>query len=52
MLPGIGPMELIVVLKAVLVALRNPKYSKERANEIATQLVLTVLGSDEEQGAA
>jgi len=45
-------LELIVVLKAVLVALRNPKYSIEQANEAAIQLVVAVLESDEEEGAA
>lgn len=45
-------LELIVVLKAVLVALRNPRYSIEQANEAAVQLVLAVLESDEEEGAA
>lgn len=44
-------LELIVVLKAVLVALRNPRYSVEQANEAAFQLVQTVLEADEE-GAA
>jgi DNA-binding NarL/FixJ family response regulator len=42
-------LELIAVLKAVLVALRNPRYSPEQANEAAIQLVRTVLGSDKEQ---
>ena len=45
-------LELIVVLKAVQVALRNPRYSSEQAIEIASHLVTAVLGSDEEQGAA
>ncbi len=45
-------LELIVVLKAVLVALRNPRYSIEQANQAAAQLVLAVLESDEEEGAA
>lgn len=45
-------LELIVVLKAVLVALRNPRYSIEEANEVATQLVLAVLSSDDDKGAA
>jgi len=45
-------LELIVVLKAVLVALRNPRYSIEEANRVAVQLVSAVLESDEEEGAA
>lgn len=45
-------LELIVVLKAVLVALRNPKYSVEQANEAAVQLVQSILESDETEGAA
>lgn len=45
-------LELIVVLKAVLVALRNPRYSVEQANEAASQLVSAVLGPDEQAGAA
>ena len=45
-------LELIVVLKAVLVALRNPRYSIEQANEVATRLVQAVLESDDEEGAA
>lgn len=44
-------LELIVVLKAVLVALRNPRYSIEQANQVARQLVLAVLEPNEE-GAA
>lgn len=44
-------LELIVVLKAVLVALRNPRYSTEKANQVALQLVLAVLDPGEE-GAA
>lgn len=45
-------LELIVVLKAVLVALRNPRYSVERANEVAIALVSAVLESDQDEGAA
>ena len=45
-------LELIVVLKAVLVTLRNPRYSIEVANQLAIGLVLAVLESDEERGAA
>lgn len=41
-------LELLVVLKAVLVALRNPRYSKEQANEVAADLIRAVLESDEE----
>jgi hypothetical protein len=40
-------LELIVVLKAVLVAIRNPKYTTEQAIEVVTQLVSAVLESDE-----
>ena len=43
-------LELIVVLKALLVTLRNPKYSVEVANQLAIGLVLAVLESDEEKG--
>jgi len=45
-------LELIVVLKAVLVALRNPTYSIEQANQAATQLVMAVLEADAEEGVA
>ena len=45
-------LELIVVLKAVQVALRNPRYSTKRAIEVVSQLVSAVLESDEEEGAA
>ena len=45
-------LELIVVLKAVLVTLRNPRYSVEVANQLAIGLVLAVLESDEEKGTA
>lgn len=45
-------LELIVVLKAVLVALRNPRYSVEQANEAATRLVEAVLEPDKEEGVA
>ena len=45
-------LELIVVLKAVLVALRNPRYSSEEANDAATQLVSAVLEPDDEDGRA
>lgn len=46
-----GRLELIVVLKAVLAALRNPRYSIEQANEAAIQLVSAVLEPDEEERA-
>lgn len=39
-------LELVVVLKAVEVALGNPSYSKEQANEAALNLVRAVLRSD------
>ena len=45
-------LELIVVLKAVLVALRNPRYSIEQANKAAINLVSAVLRSDEEEEGA
>lgn len=45
-------LELIVVLKAVLVALRNPRYTGEQANEAAVRLVSAVLKSDSEADAA
>jgi hypothetical protein len=45
-------LELIVVLKAVLVALRNPKYSKEQANEVAAELVRAILESDDQETAS
>ena len=41
-------LELMVVLKAVLVTLRNPRYSVAAANELAAGLVLAVLQSDDE----
>lgn len=40
-------LELIVVLKAVQVALRNPNYTTEQAIEVVTKLVSAVLESDE-----
>lgn len=45
-------LELIVVLKAVLVALRNPRYSMGQANEAAVRLISAVLESNEGDGAA
>ena len=45
-------LELIVVLRAVQVALRNPRYSTERAIEVVSDLVSAVLESDEDEGAA
>jgi CheY-like chemotaxis protein len=45
-------LELIVVLKAVQVALSNPRYSIEQANDAAMQLVRAVLESEEKEGAA
>ena len=45
-------LELIVVLKAVLVALRNPRYSPEQAIQVASKLVSAVLESNPEEGAA
>lgn len=36
-------LELLVVLKAISVALRNPKYTTEQANEAASRLVWAVL---------
>lgn len=45
-------LELIVVLKAVLVALRNPTYSVEQANEAAANLVEAVLEPRNEEDVA
>ena len=45
-------LELIVVLKAVLVALRNPRYSVEQANAAAVKLVSAVLETDAGAGKA
>jgi CheY-like chemotaxis protein len=44
-------LELIVVLKAVLVALRNPKYTTDQAIEAVTELVSAVLESDQNEAA-
>lgn len=45
-------LELMVVLKAVLVTLRNPRYSVAAANELAIGLVLAILESNEEEEVA
>ena len=45
-------LELIVVLRAVVVALRNPKYSTDQANAAAIRLVEAVLEADEGEGAS